>query len=164
MMLGATLGDLDLSKLSACSCGRNEAALYFCTRYPNTCKRKIAQKEGQEPEYVEQLVYCMLCGTDEDSCHDHKQTIVNVRCQQTHQEYGQVYNSIQQLHQKTEENVALYKPILKWAAEGAKTVNDGATPSNLRNLEKDYSLVKSTQSKASEIMDKFDNSMTTFNI
>ena len=164
MNIGATLGDLDLSKLSACSCGRNEAALYFCTRYPNTCKRKIPQKEGQEPEYVEQLVYCMLCGTDEDSCHDHKQTIVNVKCQQTHQEYGQVYNSIQQLNQKTEENVALYKPILKWAAEGAKTVNDGATPSNLRNLEEDYILVKSISSKASEIMEKFDNWMTTFNI
>ena len=49
MNILATLNDIEMEKLSVCSCGRNEPALYFCDRYPNICKRKITQGEGKEP-------------------------------------------------------------------------------------------------------------------
>ena len=106
----------------------------------------------------------MQCGSDANTCHDHKQTMVSVKCQQTHQQFGQVYNVVQQLNKKTEESVALYKPILGWAAEGAKTADASSTPSNQRNLENDYKLIKAVNAEASEIMEKFDNFLANYKI
>jgi hypothetical protein len=67
-------------------------------------------------------------------------------------------------NKKTEESVALYKPILKWAAEGANTVDVSSTPSNQRNLEDDYKLIKKVNNEASEIMEKFDNYLANYKI
>ena len=53
---------------------------------------------------------------------------------------------------------------MKWAAEGARTVDVVSTPSNQRNLENDYKLIKAVSNDATEIMERFDNYLANYKI
>ena len=53
---------------------------------------------------------------------------------------------------------------MEWAAKGAKTVDVSSTPSNQRNLENDYKLIKAVANDATEIMERFDNYLANYKV
>jgi hypothetical protein len=81
-MMMATLGEIELDKLAVCCCGRNEPALFFCNKIP-VCERKTTEENGKV-KLEAQLIYCMTCSSESDSCHDHRQTLVSVKCKELH--------------------------------------------------------------------------------
>ena len=81
--------DMDVELLKECVCESRQPCLFFCSKYPNTCKRKVDGKE--------QLIYCMNCSSSEDTCHDHRQMMINQKCLELHREFNLVYNDLHDL-------------------------------------------------------------------
>ena len=161
-MIMATLGDIDLDKLALCCCGRNEPALFYCNK-EETCQRRNVDegKEKLEP----QLVYCMTCSSESDSCHDHRQTLVSAKCKELHQEFGKIFNEIDNLKKQSEKSFTPIGPIVIWAANGAKEISNGlAKKEDQRNLLEDYKTTQKIHIRANEIMEIFDEHLGNYRV
>ena len=88
--------DMDIELLKVCVCGSNLPCLFFCCKYPETCKRRV-DSVGNSAVYIEQIIYCMACSSSEDTCHNHRQVMINQKCLELHRLFNLFYNDLQDL-------------------------------------------------------------------
>ena len=157
------LTEVDLDKLAACSCGRNEPALFFCFKNP-VCSRITIDENGKEI-FTPQLIYCLTCSSEADSCHDHKQTMISVKCKDLHQDFGKIFNEIDNLKKLSEKSFLPINPIVIWAVNGAKEISNGLTKKDgQRNLFEDYKSIQRIHKRADEIREKFDEHLGNYKV